>query len=358
MPRHASAKITNLKNLNKFKKDFVKMETDQSSDEADDEFFPISEAFYSQRSLDETDFSEDFLVRLLDLVIGNSSIRNISLFTFGILTKLGINISAIGDLFRNIGLQKAEHCRDNIIKFNKYEMDINSGGNRFSAFYDDFPEIEIAAKVFVSENCSKKSCSFRVIDLCKYIDSMFYKMTNTEKETDLFVRSESAVRMDLKKWGLEYGSPSKIYFEGHERPDVVEAREIFIDYFLGRIDHYYTLTDSSLDEIKWIEPTEKPCVAFYHDESTFRCGEQTAKRWIMEGKEPFISKGRGRSLMVSDFLVAHPAGPFFNLSDSEWENCIKKYPSVVNFHGGSMLIKLAQAVLNLAQVIISVLRRF
>jgi hypothetical protein len=162
---------------------------------------------------------------------------------------------------------------------------------------------------------------------------MFYKITNTEKENDLFVRSESAVRMDLKKWGLEYGSPSKIYFEGHERPDVVEAREIFIDYFLGRIDHYYTLTDSSLDEIKWIEPTEKPCVAFYHDESTFRCGEQTAKRWIMEGKEPFISKGRGRSLMVSDFLVAHPAGPFFNLSDSEWENCIKKYPSVVNFHG-------------------------
>jgi hypothetical protein len=164
MPRHVSAKIRNLKNLNKFKKDFVKMETDQSSDEKDDEFFPISEAFYSQRALDETDFSEDFIVRLFDLVSGDSSIRNMSIFPFGILTKLGINISAIGDLFRNIGLQKAEHCRDNIIKFNKYGIDIKSGWNRFSAFNDGFPEIEIAAKV--SENCSKKSCSFRVIDLC------------------------------------------------------------------------------------------------------------------------------------------------------------------------------------------------
>ena len=44
----------------------------------------------------------------------------------------------------------------------------------------------------------------------------------------------------------------------------------------------------------------------------------------MVGKDPFISKGRGRSLMVSDFLVAHPSGPFFQLSDIEWDNCMKK----------------------------------
>jgi len=93
--------------------------------------------------------------------------------------------------------------------------------------------------------------------------------------------------------------------------------------------------------VNWINPIEKPCVLLFHDESTFRCNEQTAKRWfkkgkepfVSKGKEPFVSKGKGRSLMVSDFLVAHPSGPFFNLNDAEWQRCILKYPNIVDFHG-------------------------
>ena len=55
-----------------------------------------------------------------------------------------------------------------------------------------------------------------------------------------------------------------------------------------------------------------------HDESCFRSGETTAKRWIYsEETTPFFSKGRGRSLMLSDFLVAGPDNPFFQLSHSE-----------------------------------------
>ena len=38
MPRASSAKIKNLKNLNKFKNNYAKMETDQSSDEDDDRY--------------------------------------------------------------------------------------------------------------------------------------------------------------------------------------------------------------------------------------------------------------------------------------------------------------------------------
>jgi len=34
-------------------------------------------------------------------------------------------------------------------------------------------------------------------------------------------------------------------------------------------------------------------------ESTFRCSEQTAKNWFKKAKQPFVSKGRGKSLMVS-----------------------------------------------------------
>ena len=67
-----------------------------------------------------------------------------------------------------------------------------------------------------------------------------------------------------------------------------------------------------------------------HDEFCFRSGETTAKRWIYsEETTPFFSKGRGRSLMLSDFLVAGPDNPFFQLSHSEWAAAVKKYPELL-----------------------------
>ncbi|CAF1621799.1 unnamed protein product, partial [Didymodactylos carnosus] len=54
-----------------------------------------------------------------------------------------------------------------------------------------------------------------------------------------------------------------------------------------------------------------------HDESTFRSGEVSPKRWFFRENTPFFSKGRGRSHMILDFLVQHPSGPFFELSEDE-----------------------------------------
>jgi hypothetical protein len=42
-------------------------------------------------------------------------------------------------------------------------------------------------------------------------------------------------------------------------------------------------------------------------------------------------KGRGKSLMVSDFLVSHPSGPFFNLNEAEWSECIEVYPEIQEY---------------------------
>ena len=116
-------------------------------------------------------------------------------------------------------------------------------------------------------------------------------------------------------------------------------RKDFVDYFCTRKEHYYTISDKECSNINWVQPVEKPCVLIFHDESTFRCGEQQKKRWHCSEKEPFISKGRGKSLMVSDFMVAHPSGPFFSLTDIEMERCINKYPSVETFHGINYLSK-------------------
>lgn len=32
--------------------------------------------------------------------------------------------------------------------------------------------------------------------------------------------------------------------------------------------------------------------------------------------------------MVSDFLVQHPSGPFFSLSEKEYRKALRKYPQV------------------------------
>jgi hypothetical protein len=79
------------------------------------------------------------------------------------------------------------------------------------------------------------------LDLCNFIDSLFYELTEETKECSILTRSESSIREDLKRWGVNFGSSKSIYFEGHERPDVVADREQYEDYFLSRQENYYRM---------------------------------------------------------------------------------------------------------------------
>ena len=71
-----------------------------------------------------------------------------------------------------------------------------------------------------------------------------------------------------------------------------------------------------------------PCLV--HDESTFRSGEVSPKRWLFNNNAPFFSKGRGRSVMISDYLVMHPSGPFFTLNDKEYQQALTLYPELAD----------------------------
>ncbi len=44
----------------------------------------------------------------------------------------------------------------------------------------------------------------------------------------------------------------------------------------------------------------------------------------------FFSKGRGRSLMMSDYLVMHPSGPFFTLDNMEYNRAFKIFPELAD----------------------------
>ena len=84
-----------------------------------------------------------------------------------------------------------------------------------------------------------------------------------------------------------------------------------------------------------------------HDESTFRSGEVSPKRWFFKENVPFFSKGRGRSHMVSDFLVEHPSGPFFELSEQEWKLATEKYKTLTENSGINYLNRTATASIDI-----------
>jgi hypothetical protein len=163
-----------------------------------------------------------------------------------------------------------------------------------------------------------------------------------------FIRSVASCRLDLRRWGAKFNPNSqRPYFEGHERMDVVEHRREFIKHFLDRREFYYTISDG--DSPKWIAPTKSdPCILLckekssvasviyfsmyhpilVHDESIFKSGETSYKRWAFDEETTFFSKGRGRSNMISDFLVQHESGPFFSLDQKQYQKAVMKYPQV------------------------------
>ena len=160
-----------------------------------------------------------------------------------------------------------------------FEVFINGdrGGKTTDSFYDIIPVLEIEAKLFVANAYIRKLADFIVSDLAKFIDSRYYKVTETTKIEDQLIRSEAICRLDLRRWGAKFGKNNqRNYFEAHERRDVVAHRQQLISYFLKCKGHYCTIQDDDLTT--WQVPTQKPCILIFHDESTFRSGEVSHKR--------------------------------------------------------------------------------
>jgi hypothetical protein len=127
------------------------------------------------------------------------------------------------------------------------------------------------------------------------------------------------------KWGGEWDkNTNRPYFLGHEKEENVLARQAFVDYFLDRQDLYYYPVR---DRMEWNIPLRKPTILISHDESTFRSGETQLYRWIFPENAPLFNKGKGRSIMVSEFLVQHHEA-LFKLDEDEWKAAVKAYPEL------------------------------
>ena len=116
--------------------------------------------------------------------------------------------------------------------------------------------------------------------------------------------SIKTARIWLKKLGLKPQSRKKgVYFDGHEREDVLKYREIF----LKEMEELECLMPTFVgDNIIQINPeiSDKPLhILVTHDECLFYSNDDWPIVWAPIGEPPLRKKGQGKSIMVSEFLL-------------------------------------------------------
>ena len=119
---------------------------------------------------------------------------------------------------------------------------------------------------------------------------------------------------------MERGTKRSI-FDGHERKDVVEYREKFLDEMKKLLPYLVEFSeDGSMISKEYPEdcavggPNRRPVIMITHDESTFSANDGRRRVWTLDGHGILRPKGRGKGIMVSDFLLPWSRLNLFSLS--------------------------------------------
>jgi hypothetical protein len=121
--------------------------------------------------------------------------------------------------------------------------------------------------------------------------------------------SLSTARRWLHREGFQYISHKKgLYFDGHDRPDVVAYRqEVFLPEMLAyhaRLVRYKVGSPDEEEDIKPANYVERRLVLCPHDESTSQANDSHDKAWTLEDQHQLRKKGAGRGLHTSGVITA------------------------------------------------------
>lgn len=110
---------------------------------------------------------------------------------------------------------------------------------------------------------------------------------------------EETARVWLHDMGFSYRQFSKgIYFDGHEREDVVQHRKDYLA-ILTSLHHRMLCTPPSQ-----LPPTSTPppIIQIFHDESTFHANADQSYHWSDGSNQTLKQKSLGEAVMVFDFI--------------------------------------------------------
>ncbi len=93
---------------------------------------------------------------------------------------------------------------------------------------------------------------------------MFFFHCVQIKVTQELIRSESACCRDLHRWRCKFDkNTAKPYWEGHERPDFIQARTKFVSDFLTNQEKYYRVEEGK--DFRWNISKKNPTVLICMD---------------------------------------------------------------------------------------------
>src|SRR6266540_213054 len=118
--------------------------------------------------------------------------------------------------------------------------------------------------------------------------------------------SDNTARAWLKHFRWEFCVKRKdVYYDGHERPDVIEYRQDFLNEILKLEKWMLKPLDDNIMilEEPVLDVNEKRHILITHDESIFYANNRETTYWGPVGHQPLQKKGAGLSLHVSDFLI-------------------------------------------------------
>lgn len=140
------------------------------------------------------------------------------------------------------------------------------------------------------------------------------------------IRSRTARRW-LRRLGYKWQEVRKgVFIDGHERPDVVQYRKQFLEE-MRRLSPYFVefTSDGEMKEKTYpIDceiggPNARPIIVVTHDESTFSANDGKHQAWVAKNDTFLRPKGKGKGIMVSDFLLPWSRLNLFSLHKARQE---------------------------------------
>ncbi|KAF8171707.1 hypothetical protein BJ912DRAFT_833259, partial [Pholiota molesta] len=148
----------------------------------------------------------------------------------------------------------------------------------------------------------------RAQDIVDYVATEEVQKKLGTKARTIHVRT---ARRWLHKLNWRYCQKKKgMYIDGHEREDVVEYRNKFVERW-NEYEKRFVIYDNEGNVLS--TPTGFPVpqigrfrlILITHDESTFYANDRRKTQWIKDNAKPVAErKGEGESLMASEFLTS------------------------------------------------------
>src|SRR5436190_23942951 len=197
---------------------------------------------------------------------------------------------------------KGVYCARTIKKWTKYWLEnktipisIQGCHQKTKSFIDD-DDIINDSLTFIRQNSGKITPkNFQQFINLKFLSKIEWKKSITLK----------TARIWLKKLGLVPQSKKKgIYFDGHERDDVLKYREKFLKEMKELEQFMPTFIGNEMTQLNpEIPSNQKLHIFITHDECLFYANDDRPIVWAPIGEPPLRKKGHGKSIMVSDFLL-------------------------------------------------------